>query len=471
MPDYSYHFLKHRFGHRYQPDNEQPKLTEGLGPPARRRRPAKRGISPSLSSAPKVAYTRLMDHAAPARFLAAHEATATAPVLTSVLLSPTAELLRQQLPPPRARLQVSIIVPAKDEAAGLPATLAALAAQTDMAGQPLPAGCFEVLVLANNCTDATAEVVRQQTRRWPQLVLHVAEIDLPAVQAHVGRARRLLMDAACARLELVGGPGIIASTDADTRVAPTWVAAIVAEVVAGADAVGGRISPEYDGDDEDEKPELRSLRRIQTRDAAYRLLCARLEHAIDPVPADPWPRHHQHFGASLAITARAYRRVGGLPEVRFLEDEALCERLRHHDLALRHSPHVQVLTSARREGRVEVGLSWQLREWLRMSQQQREPHVEHPAQLAARWRLRGQLRTHWANGARHRSEELATGLGIPVALLQGQVWQATTFGLLWEWALANAPGLRVEMLPLSRALRELPLLIGEHRLMAAEALA
>ena len=228
-----------------------------------------------------------------------------------------------------------------------------------------------MLVLANNCTDATAALARQQAHRWPQLALHVAEIILPAPQAHVGRARRLLMDEACARLELADGTGIIASTDADTRVAPTWVAAIVAEVAAGADAVGGRIRTEYEEAVADDQPRLRSLRRIQTHDAAYRLLCARLEHAIDPAPADPWPRHHQHFGASLAITARAYRRVGGLPEVRFLEDEALCQRLRQHDLALRHSPHVQVLTSARREGRVEVGLSWQLREWLRMSQQQR----------------------------------------------------------------------------------------------------
>ena len=408
-----------------------------------------------------------MDHATPARFLAAHEATATAPAL-ALALSPTARLLHQQLPPPRANLQVSVIIPAKNEAVGLPATLAALAAQTNLTGQPLPAGCFEVLVLANNCSDATAEVVRQQARRWPQLMLHVAEIDLPTPLAHVGRARRLLMDEACARLELTVGTGIIASTDADTRVAPTWVATIMAEVAAGADAVGGRISTEYDDEDQ---PELRSLRRVQARDAAYRILCARLEHAIDPAPADPWPRHHQHFGASLAITTRAYRRVGGLPAVRFLEDEALCQRLRRHDLALRHSPHVQVLTSARREGRVEVGLSWQLREWLRLSQQQREPHVENPSQLAAQWRLRCQLRAHWANGARYRPEALATRLGIPVVTLQEQAWQATTFGLLWEWALANAPGLRVDMLPLSWALRQLPLLIRECRLMAVDALA
>ena len=405
-----------------------------------------------------------MDHATPARFLASHEATALPPAALRVL-SPAARLVRQQFTPPLVGLQVSVVIPAKDEADGLPATLAALANQTDLQGQPLPPGCFEVLVLANNCTDATAEVVRQQARQWPHLSLSVAEITLPAAEAHVGRARRLLMDEACARLELAAGSGIIASTDADTRVALTWVAAMLAEAAAGADAIGGRISTEYDGA---APPEVQALRRIQTRDAAYRQLCARLEDAIDPVAADPWPRHYQHFGASLAISTRAYRRVGGLPEVRFLEDEALCQRLRQHDLALRHSPLVQVLTSARRDGRVEVGLSWQLREWLRMSQQQREPHVENPRQLAAQWRLRRQLRAHWANGAGHRPQALATSLGVPVAVLQRQMAEAATFGLLWEWVLCKAPGLQVNMIPLAWALRELPLLLREGKPMASE---
>ncbi len=402
-----------------------------------------------------------MDHATPARFLAAHEATATAPVFLPALPLPaaprrgrSATLLHQQLPPPRPELQVSVIIPAKDEMASLPATLAALAAQTDARGRPLPPGSFEVIVLANNCTDATAAVVRQQARRFPHLVLHAAELCLPAAKAHVGRARRLLMDEACARLEQVGRPaGIIASTDADTRVAPTWLAAIQAEIVAGADAVGGRILTEITG------AALLPLRRIQVRDAAYRQLCARLEDLLDPVRIDPWPRHHQHFGASLALTVRAYRQVGGLPEVRFLEDEALCQALRRHDLGLRHSPHVQVLTSARRQGRVEVGLSWQLREWLNMSRQQREPHVDNPAQLAALWLVRRQLRAYWAGHPTHQAGALAARLGLPAAVLLARVRQTLTFGKLWDWVVANGRVPVVSPVPLSLALRALPPLI------------
>ena len=405
-----------------------------------------------------------MDHATPARFLASHEATAAAPPLAvSLFPAPprrgrSATQLHRQLPPPRAELRACVIIPAKNEVANLPATLAALAAQTSLHGQPLPTGSFEVMVLANNCTDATAAVVRQQAHRFPHLVLHAVELCLPAPHAHVGRARRLLMDEACARLEAVGGPaGLIASTDADTRVSPTWLAAIQAELAAGADAVGGRILTEM------EDPALRPLRRIQAHDTAYRTLCARLEDLLDPAPADPWPRHHQHFGASLAITTRAYRRVGGIPQPRFLEDEALCQALRRHDLALRHSPQVQVLTSARRQGRVEVGLSWQLREWLHMSQQQREPHVESPVQLAALWLLRRQLRAYWLGQPRRQNEALAARLGLSAAALLTYTQRAAAFGKLWDWVRAHGRGTDVASLPLSLALRELPLLIRHYQ--------
>ena len=398
-----------------------------------------------------------MDHATPARFLAAHETTAPAPLLLLVADDDVARL-RCQLPLPLASLRSSVIIPAKDEVANLPATLAALAAQTDLAGQPLPMNSYEVIVLANNCLDDTAGRARQLAKQFPGLILHVAELCLPGEHAHVGRARRLLMDEACARLERVGqSTGIIASTDADTRVAATWLAAIQAEIAAGADAVGGRILTEatvVPG-----QPELPALQRLQTRDAAYRLLCVRLEDLLDPAAADPWPRHHQHFGASLALTARAYRRVGGLPEVRFLEDEALCRQLRRHDLALRHSPRVRVLTSDRREGRVEVGLSWQLREWLRLSQQQREPHVDNPVQLARQWQLRRHLRACWAQAPGAETDALLVRLGLPAEVVLTHMRQCATFGELWEWALAHSSALAVHPVPLSDALRVLPGLI------------
>ena len=390
----------------------------------------------------------------PSRFHAAHEAAA-APSLT------TAALLRRQLPAPRAGLQATVIIPAKDEADSLPATLAAFAAQTDLRGRPLAPGTFEIIVLANNCQDHTVATVRTVARQYPRLALHVAELHLPPRQANVGQARRLLMDEACHRLHLAGQPaGLIASTDADTRVAPTWLAANLAEIEAGADAVGGRILTD--------SPRLGAcpVRRTQLRDAAYHLLRTRLERLIDPNPADPWPCHHQHFGASLALTARAYQLVGGLPAVRFLEDEALWQALHRHDLRLRHSPNVQVITSDRQCGRVEVGLSWQLREWAYLSEEQREPTVESPAQLVALWQARRQLREWWL-GSRRPTDfaVIAEVLLTSPEALRGQLRRARTFGKCWEKLLANRAvqldGGREE-LPLSVALMELRTLIAEH---------
>ena len=398
-----------------------------------------------------------MEHLIPSRFHAAREAAA-APFLTS------ADLLRRQLPPPRAALRASVIIPAKDEADNLPATLAALAAQTDLRGRPLPPATFEVIVLANNCADDTAATVRRVARQLPRLALHVAELHLPPAEAHVGQARRLLMDEACYRLQLAGRPvGLIASTDADTRVAPTWLAANLAEIEAGADAVGGRILTD--------SPRLGAcpVRRTQLRDVAYHLLRARLERLLDPNPADPWPCHHQHYGASLALTARAYQLVGGLPVVRFLEDEALWQALRRHDLRLRHSPTVQVVTSDRQCGRVEIGLSWQLRQWAHLSQERQEPRVEWPAELAALWQARNQLRVWWLGGS---SPPDFAGILELMAIspdgLQEEMKQAATFGECWEqlMSLRTARIGIINSRPLSAALMELRTLIATHERLA-----
>jgi len=397
--------------------------------------------------------------ATPARFHATREAMATAP--PALLPQPPTEeqLLRQlertlhrQLPPPCAALQACVIIPAKDEAANLPATLAALAAQTTLSGQALPSGMIEVLVLANNCLDRTAATVRQAARRHPNLVLHVAEVQLPHPQAHVGRARRLLLDEAAQRLESTIGPtGVLLSTDADTLAASTWLAATLHEMELGAEAVGGRILTQTAA-----TTERCPVRRTQLSDAAYRVLLRQLEDQLDPCAADRWPCHHQHYGASLALTVRAYRRVGGLPAVPFLEDEALWQLLVQQDLPVRHSPHVQVYTSARRCGRVEVGLSWQLREWEALSAQQREPHVPCPHELVRVWRARRRLRAWWQQGARSAGPELARlarAVEVPIADLLAQARQAHTFGQLWQWVEATRGA--VLPVPLSGALRAL----------------
>ncbi len=265
------------------------------------------------------------------------------------------------IPPPDAHLRMSIVIPARNEADQIVPTLNALADQRDFDGQPLDRRSFEVIVLANNCLDATAELVRRFARiSGSGLCLHLCECQFPDEQAHVGSARRWLMDLACDRLEAVERPrALIASTDADTLVARDWVAASLAELDRGADAVAGVIQVDTRG--------LRklgaSVRRAYWQDRVHRRLLVELEAIVDPNPLDPFPRHDFHGGASLAITPRMYRKVGGLPPLACWEDVALAEALWREDARFIHSLRVRVRTSARQVGRTLGGQSQELSRW------------------------------------------------------------------------------------------------------------
>ena len=146
-------------------------------------------------------------------------ATRAAPAITSTPASVTRYVGNCSR---RAALRACAIIPVKDKAASLLATLAVLVAQIALAGQPLPADSFEVIVLANNCVDGTATAVRHFARQQPALVVYIARrLRLAAPDAHVGRAHRLLIDEACFRLLGLGHFNrFITSTYTDTCVAP-----------------------------------------------------------------------------------------------------------------------------------------------------------------------------------------------------------------------------------------------------------
>ena len=280
---------------------------------------------------------------------------------------------------PDARLVASVIVPARDEATRLPALVDALASQVGLDGRPLPAGTVEVLVLLNNCRDGSSGAVARAALRHPGLTLHAAEVDYPPADAHVGHARRVLMDTASARLIGVGRPaGAVLSTDADTVPAPDWVAATLAELV-DVDSVGGRelLLPA-------ERAALApGVRRLYLLDLAYRRGLEELRGLYAPEPWDPLPRHHHHFGGSLAVTAEAYVAVGGVPPVRTYEDIALVHTLWRAGRRLRHSPRVRVHTSARVSGRADGGLAASFQHWTEHARAGREPRVE-PSDAAER---------------------------------------------------------------------------------------
>ncbi len=232
---------------------------------------------------------------------------------------------------------------------------------------------------------------------------------------------------ACRRLESGHTSGIIASTDGDTLVDSYWISHILREIDAGNDAVGGRILT---------FPESGPARLPHLRDATYRHLLAQAESAIDPCPHDPWPRHHQHFGASLAVTCQAYVQAGRLPVVRYLEDDAFVKALHRIDARVRKSPAVRVFTSARLQGRVEVGLSWQLQEWATQHKAGYCQLVEDPKVSLSRFRLRHDLRMAWTQrhqpGNLTRLAPLARQLGLPTGWLMSQLASHSYFGQCWE---------------------------------------
>jgi glycosyltransferase involved in cell wall biosynthesis len=238
-----------------------------------------------------------------------------------------------------------VAVPARDEADRIGACLTALLGQKDLNGQPLPSNHVRVVVLANNCGDDTADVAR---RVGGGDRVQVLSVNFPPAQANAGAARRAAMEAAVALL-----PGLehslICTTDADSRARPDWIARLWQAVDGGAEAVAGVV--EFDPG---EAPAFSDARR---QEAAYSVLQAEIVARVDPETHNPWPNHIWAWGANMAVTASAYRRVGGLPPAPLAEDRAFVEQLRRHDVPVRHALNARVWTSARRDGRAPGGLA------------------------------------------------------------------------------------------------------------------
>jgi Glycosyl transferase family 2 len=336
--------------------------------------------------------------------------------------------------PPLPQCEVCVIVPVKDEAQSLTQTLAALANQTCLNGTPLDPRSYEIILLANNCTDESARIAHRFATQHPDLVLHIAEINLPPAQAYIGHVRKLLMDEAHDRLmSLERRQGMIASTDGDTQVAATWIAANMHEIASGVDAVGGRIIT-----DRDSRHQLSlQAKTFLLQEVGYRSLVAQMESYLDPDPYDPLPRHYQHYGASLAVTAQMYAKAGGIPPVRTPEDEAFYQSLVRVNARFRHSPLVKVTTSARSTGRSPVGLANQLRKWTAMSVDATFK-VEPAAVTILRFQSRRRLRSMWqrrAVGGRFSFKEiepLAGKLGVRSDWLLDELVRTQTFGGLFE---------------------------------------
>lgn len=211
---------------------------------------------------------------------------------------------------------IGVVVPAHNEEILLEDCLASLVAarhHPDLMGEEV-----RIVVVLDACTDASLEVARR------------FDVTIVEVEArNVGFAR-----AAGAHQALQAGARWLSFTDADTVVAPGWLAA---QLALGADVVCGTVGV----DDWSEHPPS-----------------VRARHLLDYV--DACGHRHIH-GANLGIERDAYLAIGGFPPRTSDEDVALVESARALGLTIAWSALPRVTTSARRVGRAPLGFAATLR--------------------------------------------------------------------------------------------------------------
>ena len=211
---------------------------------------------------------------------------------------------------------IGVVVPANDEEAMIGRCLVALNIAARHPG--LQGEAFEIVVVLDACRDGTRAVAESRGAGC-----------LEVEARNVGIARAAGASALIAR-----GARWLAFTDADSEVAPDWLAR---QLESSADAVCGVVCIDDWGD----------------YSAA-----ARAHYEAGYVDADG----HRHIhGASLGVSSAAYLRAGGFPPLRCSEDVELVRRLDGQGAVIRWTNAVRVTTSARRLARAPDGFAAHLR--------------------------------------------------------------------------------------------------------------
>ncbi len=210
---------------------------------------------------------------------------------------------------------LGIVIPAHNEQAVIVQCLAAVKKAAQHPG--LCGEAVEILVVLDHCTDLTAAHVAQA---------QVAGLEIEA--RNVGVARALGAEAMLAR-----SARWLAFTDADTQVAPDWLAEQLALQV---DAVCGTVEV-VDWTDHGTHADLLRWHFGQTYTDA--------------------DGHRHIHGANLGVSAVAYRAAGGFQHLACSEDVALVEALQATGARIAWSARPRVITSARRVARAQGGLA------------------------------------------------------------------------------------------------------------------
>jgi glycosyltransferase involved in cell wall biosynthesis len=293
----------------------------------------------------------------------------------------------------------AVAIPVRDETEWIGKCLAALSRQSIAADH--------VVLLLNNCTDGTAEVVKAFPAAPHRL--HIVECNLEAPSASAGVARGLATKYAASLIT----EGMILTTDADAEVPVNWIEANLQAIEEGADAVCGRavidpiealFIPQH-------------LHEDDAREVAYGQLLDEIASIILPDPADPWPRHTEDSGASIAITASMFRHIGGVPCLSSGEDRALIARLRLIDARVRHDPQISVVVSGRIEGRAPGGMAETIRRRIVKQDELVDDRIEPASAALRRLKLKRLFSVLWHEPTESRLRQLSKRLAIDASVI------------------------------------------------------
>lgn len=256
--------------------------------------------------------------------------------------APLARLERVRLFGAQLELQAIVAMPVRQEAAELPSALPALA--RSLAALPVPAG---IALLVNNTRDASAEIACE-FGATADLPVFCFEATLDPLIAHAGHARRFALDLAAA---VSHDAAVLLSTDADTVVSEAWAPGLCAAVRDGASLALATVEPDAAGLAALPEP-LQAMAEVE--EALYAAQ-ARLWRALLP-GTDPL-LGLRASGAGMAVDARAYRRIGGVPIVASGEDRAMARALQSRGEPVAVVGEARARTSCRLASATEGGMA------------------------------------------------------------------------------------------------------------------
>ena len=217
---------------------------------------------------------------------------------------------------------VGVGIPARDEQATITACLEAIVRAA--ARVPVP---VVVVVVADGCTDATA--ARAAAALGPAGTVATTR------RQRVGRARARALDSALAATGRPAEEVWLATTDADTVVDRSWLAAQLRWAQRGYDGVAGLVGVDWSGSD-------------PTLPGRY----------VASLAADGTGRGHAHVhGANLGLRASWWRAVGGCGPAACGEDRELWDRLARAGARTIGADDLRVVTSGRLTSRVDGGFA------------------------------------------------------------------------------------------------------------------